>query len=352
MVERERLWATYLDTNRLLLYWKDEMVIPDTIRGVIDAIRSYLETHAPQILDMPSGSTPPPHWIREIPIHVFLTPVLTIQETRIQRDGQAFRQMLDRIGQWFRKIHPYSNFHQLLDTQKRLSIRFWKYAIQVLAHRPILSECIPLYAFEKWMEQHTDYRFPSTVLRLAVDGSEDALRTWSIEALQSVFIRCVYLCARENLDGFHYRFEEEWNIIEFFFKSIDTHGRTAMEHQADAYFHDLVDFLRAQNELYPYLTFGTLHKKLSILLRVFDRSTVLPRPRKSMNNPESPMVGSMPPTESAPPIDDRPVFFTRSSLPPIGSLPFLAVIDSSLEDDDLFQQSLLNLTSILRPRHP
>lgn len=352
MRERERLWATYLDTNRLLLYWKDEMVIPDTIRGVIDAIRSYLETHNPEILDAGVASSPPPHWIREIPIHVFLTPVLTVQQTRAQRDGQAFRQMLDRICQWFRKIHPYSNFHQLLDTQKRLSIRFWKYLIQVLAHRPILSECIPLYAFEKWLEQHTDYRVPSTVLRLAVDGSEDALRHWSIEALQSVFIRCVYLCARENLDGFHYRFEEEWNIIQFFFKSVDTHGRIAMEHQADAYFHDLVDFLRAQNELYPYLTFGTLHKKLSILLRVFDRSTAPLRPRKSRNTPNTAPVSmpeDTPPPNPIPmpPPDEGSVLLSRSSFP-----PFLAVIESSLEDDDLFQQSLLNLTSILRPRHP
>ena len=209
--------------------------------------------------------------------------------------------------------------------------------MQVLAYRPILSDCIPLTAFEKWMDQYTPSYRIGAVFRLCVtEGNDDVLAQWSLEELQSVFVKCVYLSARENLDGFHFRFEEEWNIIDFFLKSLDRFGKPAIQHQSDEFFNEMVEFFRIQSEMYPYLTFGVLYKKIHTLLDVFESrhkqqtpTEIQPTP---VVNPTDPII-RMNLLTHAPPV------------PLISSL--LETLD---EDDEEFFRSIMNISSLLRPR--
>jgi len=87
--------------------------------------------------------------------------------------------------------------------------------------------------------------------------------------------------------------------------------QVAIQHQSDLYYSDLVDFFRTQSEMYPYITFSTLHKKLSALFSVFEAP---PPPPKDGTRPSSPPP---PPAMEAEDGDDEPSMMLLSLLRPM-----------------------------------
>lgn len=288
MEERQRLWCTYLSGHRLLHFWKQELVLPDSLATVLQNFREQHPEVPPK--DLPSR-------FMSAPITVFLQQPFVSSggegQPRSARDHDASRYVLDRICQWIRKVHPYSNFQQLLDHRKMSSIRFWKYLIQVLAHTPSIGRSsslsssdtnigvIALLPFERWVRDHMGVVSPSLRIVLDTDeissllrpfqstGNDDRTAAMDILAWRAVFMKCVYLCTRTNLDSMHYRFEEEWSIIDFFVKCQHRYGNSSIQEQSDAFFGDLMDFYTQHVEAYPSTTFSNLHKKISTLLSVF-----------------------------------------------------------------------------------
>jgi hypothetical protein len=281
MEERQRLWRTYLSGHRLLHFWKQELVLPDCLSSVLQNFREEYKN------DNNNAAR-----FMTTPITFFLQQSLFPGgKDRASRDLAASRYVLDRIGQWIRKVHPYSNFQQLLDQRKMSSIHFWKYLIQVLAHTPSVGRSqglsssdsnigvIVLMPFERWVREHIGIVSPS--LRILLDttdtidssllrpSSTDRTAGMDILEWRAVFMKCVYLCTRVNLDSMHFRFEEEWCIIDFFLQAQHRHGNASIQEQSDAFFSDMMDFYTQHVENYPSTTFSILHKKISTLLRVF-----------------------------------------------------------------------------------
>lgn len=298
MEERQRLWRTYLSGHRLLHFWKQELVLPDCLSAVLQNFRDEYKinnndkdtTNKTDTTDYNNNNNAAR--FMTTPITFFLQqPFFPGGKDRASRDLAASRYVLDRIGQWIRKVHPYSNFQQLLDQRKMSSIHFWKYLIQVLAHTPSVGRShglsssesnigvIVLTPFERWVREHIGIVSPS--LRILLDttdtidssllrpSSTDRTAGMDILEWRAVFMKCVYLCTRVNLDSMHFRFEEEWCIIDFFLQAQHRHGNASIQEQSDAFFSDLMDFYTQHVENYPSTTFSILHKKISTLLRVF-----------------------------------------------------------------------------------
>jgi len=368
--ERERLWNYYLSPKRLLIFWKEEFTFPDSLMTIIENFKSHKNKENETI--SPPESEPEPEPEPEYLANAFLQEPMTMflspSQEPTRRKDMAYRYVLDRISQWIRKIHPYSNFHHLLDVRKMGSILFWKYLIQVLAHSPsvgrislssssnaaIAGGFIRLMPFEKWVEQHigvitpslrivfdseptTTNNFRTSVLRTNTNTTSLLYRTTSAPApaqtsaatnlsvasmtildWRGVFMKCIYLCTRENLDALHFRFEEEWNIIDFFLRSQIKHGNVIIQEQSDAYFNDLMEFYTQHIEVYPNTTYSTLHKKISALLRVFPKSPIMPfkphHPRPSSPLPVVESIGGSTGSVSAPVnIETRRVVFDRGT---------------------------------------
>jgi hypothetical protein len=329
MKERKRLWDTYLSGKKLLMFWKYEFVLPENLSSVFSSFR---EKNRHEVENFP-------HRIRQLFLQCPVEHFLSKAQDREERTNESVRYMLDRICQWIRKVHPYSNFHQLMDSRKRKSVLFWRYLMQVLSFipfssissiSPATSSIISLVPFQRWVTENTGHNPCSTnSLRILLEEVEQdplssiprndpsnqerftfpsvlfsptLLSTTSIPAtpkppsppiltmdlyeLQFAFMKCVYLCCRENLDALHFRFEEEWSILDFFIRSQTNYGNEKIIEQNDEYFSELMSFFTEHSENYPHTTFSILHKKISSLLRIFPNNIFRP-PRPSRNVPSS-----------------------------------------------------------------
>lgn len=313
--ERKRLWDTYLSGKKLLMFWKHEFVLPENLSSVFSGFR---EKNREEVEHFPQRV---PQLFLQSPIEHFLSKA----QSREERTKESVRYMLDRICQWIRKVHPYSNFHQLMDSRKRNSVLFWRYLVQVLAFIPSsslssispgTSSTISLVPFQRWVTENAGHNpCSSNSLRILLEEDSTTLRTSSSDSnterftfpsvlfsptllpvqsnttpkppsppilkmdlyeLQFAFMKCVYLCCRENLDALHFRFEEEWSILDFFIRSQTNYGNEKIIEQNDDYFSELMNFFTEHSENYPHTTFSILHKKISSLLRIFPNNTFRP----------------------------------------------------------------------------
>lgn len=263
LFERERIWDYHIQNNRLLLFWKQEIVLPESLEHVVETIRTVYPRDKHNVNIFTCG------------IHVFLQ---TSSETRSQRDKTAVRCVFDRISSWIRHSHPYSNFHQMLDSSKLWNIRFWRYMFQILAYTPHSETitCVPLTDFQNWVTTHISRSSPYR-LRLLITEHDDpngsdmisSFFSLTIDELIGGFLKCVYLSVRENMNNFHYRYECEWAVIEFFFRCVSLFGRETIRDQEGEYFQEFLQFTQTHSENYPFVNMVSLHKRISALLHVF-----------------------------------------------------------------------------------
>lgn len=271
--EIARLWEIHMTnvSSRLMIYWKREFVLPESLRGAMDLIRSYRCEHD----------------ILEAPVSVFMTHEDMFDEPAMRIEYNT-RYVLDRITHWIRKIHPYGGFHHIMDHDKRTSPAFWKYLMQVLGHSPssgasimmIPVVMIRLSPFESWIQEHTSHS-TSGVLRLCIHSDENdshscSLHTLPLTGLILAFIKCTYLSIRNNLDAFHFRFEEEYSIIDFTEKSLNKFSPAQIIEQQDAFFSEFLEFFHNHSSNHPHATFSMVFKKICNLARILKP----PEPRR------------------------------------------------------------------------
>ena len=267
--EINRLWEVHMTnvSSRLMIYWKREFILPDSLRGVMDRIKAYHYEHD----------------ILGAPVSVFMTHEDLFRDP-VMRTEYNTRYVLDRITHWIRKIHPYGNFHHIMDHDKRTSPAFWKYMMQVLGHSPssgatimmIPVVMIRLSSFESWMQEHTTHS-TTGVLRLCIHEEEDdphscTLHRLPMTTLILAFIKCTYLSIRSNLDAFHFRFEEEYAIIDFTEKSLNKFSPRQIVEQEDVFFTEFLEFFHNHSSNHPHATFSMVFKKVCSLTRILRRS--------------------------------------------------------------------------------
>lgn len=263
--EINRLWDIHMSnvSSRLMIYWKREFVLPDSLRGVMDEFRD-------QDKDILDAS-----------MTIFLTHETIFKDTDMRADYNI-HYLLDRTTHWIRKIHPYGSFHHIMDHDKRTSPAFWKFMMQVLGHSPssgasimmIPVVVIRLSAFESWLHEHTTHSV-SGVLRLCIyQDDEDHscnLHKFSTTALIMAFIKCTYLSIRNNLDAFHFRFEEEYAIIDFTEKSLSRFTPRQIVEQDDGFFTEFLEFFHTHSSNHPHSTFSMVFKKVCVLTRILKK---------------------------------------------------------------------------------